>query len=181
MRFNREILLKNGKTAILRNGTKDDGKAVLDVFNRMLGETDFLLSYPDENGFDVEREGQFLEEKSESENEIEIIAVVDGKIVGTAGIEAIGTKYKICHRAELGIAILKDYWGMGLGSVLTEACIYCAKAAGYAQIELNVVAENAAAIYLYQRMGFAEFGRNPLGIKSRISGYQELVYMRMEL
>ena len=81
----------------------------------------------------------------------------------------------------MGIGILKEYWGLGLGKALTKACIQCAKEAGYTQVELNVVAENEAAISLYQSLGFTEFGRNPRGFNSRISGYQELVYMKMEL
>ena len=48
-------------------------------------------------------------------------------------------------------------------------------------MELNVVAENKRAIDMYEKAGFVEFGRNPRGFKSRLSGYQELVYMRLEL
>ena len=62
-----------------------------------------------------------------------------------------------------------------------NACIECARAAGYEQIELNVVAENELAIAMYEKAGFVEYGRNPRGFKSRLTGYQELVYMRMEL
>ena len=76
---------------------------------------------------------------------------------------------------------MKDYWGLGIGRALTEACIECAKAAGYAQLELSVVAENERAVALYESVGFVEFGRNPMGFKSRLSGYQELVDMRLEL
>ena len=181
MRFSQIILLKNGKEALLRNGDSADGLPVFETFNATHAETDYLLSYPDENSFDPEQEAKFLEEKTNSPDEIEIIAVVDGKVVGTAGIEAVGRKHKVRHRAELGIGILKEYWGLGLGKALTKACIQCAKEAGYTQVELNVVAENEAAISLYQSLGFTEFGRNPRGFNSRISGYQELVYMKMEL
>ncbi len=181
MRFSQIILLKNGKEALLRNGDSADGLPVFETFNATHAETDYLLSYPDENSFDPEQEAKFLEEKTNSPDEIEIIAVVDGKVVGTAGIEAVGRKHKLRHRAELGIGILKEYWGLGLGKALTKACIQCAKEAGYTQVELNVVAENEAAISLYQSLGFTEFGRNPRGFNSRISGYQELVYMKMEL
>ena len=52
---------------------------------------------------------------------------------------------------------------------------------GYEQLELEVVAENTSAVALYKKAGFVEFGRNPKGFKSRISGYQELVSMRLEL
>jgi ribosomal protein S18 acetylase RimI-like enzyme len=100
---------------------------------------------------------------------------------GMAGIGAVGTKYKVKHRAEFGISILKEYWGLGLGRALTEACIQCARDAGYVQMELNVVSENKRAISLYQNLGFAEFGRNPKGFLSRTSGFQELIYMLLEL
>lgn len=181
MKYSQQITLKNGSVAVLRNGVESDGSAVFENFNLTHEETDYLLSYPDENTFDAEEEGQFLEQKTESANEIEIIAFVDGKVVGTAGIEAVGTKYKVRHRAEFGISVLKEYWGLGIGRALTEACIKCAKEAGYAQLELSVVAENESAIELYQKEGFVEYGRNPRGFNSRISGYQEVVYMLLEL
>lgn len=181
MKYNQKVILKNGKEALLRNGNKADGKEVFEVFNLTHAETDYLLSYPDENSYDPEQEVQFLEEKTNSSNEIEIIAVVDGKIAGTAGIESVGKKYKLQHRAELGISVLKEFWGLGLGKALMNACIQCAKKAGYKQLELNVVAENERAVALYKSFGFVEFGRNPKGFNSRTSGFQELVYMLLEL
>ena len=95
MKYNQKIILKNGKEAWLRNGDVTDGPAVYEVFNLTHAETDYLLSYPDENSFDPEQESRFLEEKTNSQNEIEIIAIVDDKVVGSAGIGSIGTKYKV--------------------------------------------------------------------------------------
>ena len=181
LKYNKIILLKDGRKYCLRNGTENDAHEVIDVFNLTHAETDYLLTYPDENSFTVEQEGAFLKAKTESSNEIEIVAVVDGKIAGTAGIDAVGNKYKTKHRAEFGIGIAKEFWGLGLGRALTEACIECAKEAGYTQLELDVVSDNASAISLYKKVGFVEYGRNPKGFNSRISGYQELVYMKLDL
>ena len=97
MKYEQKITLKNGKEALIRNGEGADGAAVFEVFNRTHEETDYLLSYPDENSFGPEEEAQFLEEKAKSANEIEIIAIVDGKVAGTSGIEAVGKKYKVKH------------------------------------------------------------------------------------
>lgn len=181
MKYNKIIILKNGKECFLRNGIESDGQAVLDNFNLTHEQTDYLLSYPDENGFDVMQESQFLKEKSESKNEIEIVAIVDNIVVGTAGIEAIGSKYKIQHRAEFGISVAKEFWGLGIGQALMEACIECAKTVGYIQLELNVVAENIRALSMYEKAGFIEYGRNPKGFHSRMTGFQEVIYMRLEL
>ena len=181
MKYSKKIMMKNGEEVWLRNGDASDGRAVFETFNLTHAETDYLLTYPDENSYDPEQEALFLEGKTNSLNEIEIVAVADGKVVGTAGIEAVGTKDKVRHRAEFGIGILKEYWGLGLGRALTDACIQCAKEAGYTQLELNVVAENERAVSLYRNMGFEEFGRNPRGFNSRISGYQEVIYMLLRL
>ena len=88
---------------------------------------------------------------------------------------------KLKHRAGFGIGIDREYWGLGIGRALTEACIECAEKAGYAQLELDVTSENERAVELYKKAGFVEFGRNPKGFRSRESGWQELILMRREL
>lgn len=182
MEYYKLITLKGGRECCLRSGTESDGAAVYDNFNLTHSETDYLLAYPDENSFTAEQESKFLNTKAESENEVLIVAVVDGAIVGTAGIDAVGGKYKVSHRAEFGISIAKEYWGLGIGSALTDACVDCARTAGYTQLELSAVAANEGAIALYKKAGFIEYGRNPRGFRSRVTGdYQELVYMRQEL
>ena len=173
MKYSKTIILKNGVECCLRNGIESDGQAVWDCFNLTHGQTDYLLSYPDENSFNVMQEGQFLKKKSESSNEIEIVAVVGNVVVGTAGIEAIGSKYKVRHRAEFGISVAKDFWGLGIGQAL--------RAAGYIQLELSVVAENERALSMYEKAGFVKYGINPKGFNSRVTGFQEVIYMRLEL
>ncbi len=101
--------------------------------------------------------------------------------MGVAGIEAVGAKFKVRHRAELGISVAKKFWGLGIGQALTAARIECARTAGYVQLELNAVAENARALSMYEKAGFVEYGRNPKGFNSSTAGFQELVYMRLEL
>ncbi|WP_417028972.1 GNAT family N-acetyltransferase, partial [Cloacibacillus evryensis] len=101
--------------------------------------------------------------------------------VGTAGIEAVGKNYKVLHRVSFGIGIDKAYWGLGIGKQLTKTCIECAREAGHTQLELEVVLENTHAMSMYKKTGFIEYGRNPRGFNSRISGFQELIYMLLEL
>ena len=182
MKYSKTVTLKDGRKCLLKNADKSGGEDILEIFILTHTETDYLLSYADEIGFTAEDEGDFLQKKADSENEIEIFAEVGGRIVATAGIDCVGAKFKTRHRAEFGISVIKEYWGLGIGRALTEACIECAKAAGYTQLELEAVAENGAALALYESVGFCEYGRNPRGFVSRISGgYQETVLMRLEL
>lgn len=181
MKYQKTIKLKDDRQCILRNAIENDGAAVLENFILTHEQTDYLLSYPDENTITAEEEGQYLQKKTDSPDGIEILAEVDGTVAGLAGIKAIGDKYKVRHRADFGISVDKNYWGLGIGTALMEASIQCAKEAGYEQLELNVVAENDRAIAMYRRAGFVEYGRNPKGFRSRISGYQEVVYMSLDL
>ena len=181
MQFHKIITLKDGRTCTLRNGTAEDGQAVLDIFNLTHAQTDYLLTYPEESTLTARQEADYLAQKTESADEIELLAELDGEIVGTAGIGCVARKEKTRHRAEFGISVDKAHWGLGIGRALTEACIGCARDAGYVQLELEAVAENKNALALYKSVGFREYGRHPMGFRSRVSGWQELVLMRLEL
>ena len=181
MRYHKIIPLRDGRTCTLRNGTAEDGQALLDIFNLTHAQTDYLLTYPEESTHTAQEEAEFLKQKTESADEIELLAEVDGAVVGSAGIGCVGRKEKTRHRARFGISVDKAYWGLGIGRAMTEACIECAKNAGYIQLELEAVAENQNALALYKSVGFAEYGRNPKGFRSRISGWQAVVLMRLEL
>ncbi len=177
----REILrLKDGRECLMRNAAERDAPTVMEIYALTHGETDFLASYEDENSFTLEQERAFLKAREESPREIFLLAEIDGKAVGTAGIDSLGTKEKVRHRAEFGISVLRDYWGLGIGRALMRACIQCARNAGCLQLELDVVTENERAVALYKSEGFVEYGRNPRGFRSR-RGWQELTLMRLEL
>ena len=181
MIYHKTITLKDGRTCVLRNGTAEDGPTLLDIFNLTHAQTDYLLTYPEESAFTAQQEAEYLQRKTESADEIEILAELDGTLIGSAGVDCVGRKEKTRHRAEFGISVDRAYWGLGVGRALTDACIECARTAGYVQLELQAVAENKTALALYRRMGFVEYGRNPKGFRSRSTGWQELVLMRMEL
>lgn len=181
MEYRRTVKLKDGRECCLRNGMERDGESALANFRLTHAQTDYLLSYPDEKSMTAEQEARFLQEKMESDREIEILAEIGGEIAGSAGIESVGTQEKVRHRAEFGVSVNQKYWGLGIGRALLKACIECARNAGYAQLELSVVAENQSAVALYQSEGFVEYGRNPMGFRSRLSGWQELILMRREL
>ena len=181
MKYYKEIQLKDGRTLILRNADGSDGERVLNNFIETHGESDNLLTYPEECTLTPEKEGAYLAAKAEREREVEIVAILEGKVIGTAGVDPVGRGMKISHRAEFGVSILKAYWGLGIGRALSGASIECAKRAGYSQLELQVVSDNLRAIALYRDLGFNEYGRNPRGFRTKDGSWQQLVLMRMEL
>ena len=161
MEYRKVIVLKDGRECILRNAEAADAKEALDVFIRTHAQTEFL--------------------SKSAPREIELLAEVDGRIAGTAGIHSIGSFDKVKHRAGFGISLDEAFWGLGIGRALTRACIECAVLAGYEQLELEAAAENTKAIMLYKTEGFTEYGRNPKGFRFRGGGFGALVLMRREL
>ena len=181
MEYQKTIILKDGRECILRNGTERDGEAALANFILTHEQTDYLLTYPDENTITAEQESRFLQQKTESENEIEILAEVDGIVAGLAGIEAVGSQDKIRHRAEFGISVDRQYWNLGIGTALMNACIECARKAGYEQIELTVESKNLRAVALYLRFGFTVYGTRPHGMKYPDGSYDDDYLMLKKL
>ena len=105
-----------------------------------------------------------------------LCAVEDGTLLGYVYFRSVLDEGYVGD-----LAVRADRRRRGIGRALTEACIACAKAAGYAQVELEVVADNRRAMELYKSVGFIEYGRNPKAFRSRNSGWQENVLMRLEL
>lgn len=62
------------------------------------------------------------------------------------------------HVGRLGMGLLPDYRGRGLGKRLAIETIRAARGRGVERIELEVFASNATAIALYRRPGFVTEG-----------------------
>lgn len=86
------------------------------------------------------------------------VAVLDGQIVGQAGLH-VG-RGKLRHTASLGMMVHDQFQGQGIGRKLLAALLDIAdNYLGLVRVELDVYADNARAIGLYERMGFVHEGR----------------------
>ncbi|MBE6908082.1 MAG: GNAT family N-acetyltransferase [Ruminococcaceae bacterium] len=163
----REITCKNGKTLTLRSPEPDDAEAMLDYLRRTAGETHFLTAYPEEQTHTVEWERDFLTEMLADERRV-MLTLFDGACpVGSCSFQAISPREKMRHRAGLGIAIIREYWGQGLGRMLLREAAAHAKAAGFVQLELGVYADNERAFALYESEGYRQYGRIPGAFRLR--------------
>jgi ribosomal protein S18 acetylase RimI-like enzyme len=99
--------------------------------------------------------------------ERDMIAAVfesDGRLVGTCTIGRNGHHLEDRHVGTLGIAVLPEWRGRGVGTALLEYALE--KCPGVFEIvELKVLAINEVAIKLYRTHGFVEFGRQPRSFK----------------
>lgn len=155
------VSLKNGKTAVLRSAEPSDAAAMIDYLKVTAGETPFLLRYPDEVNFTEEGERILLQSRSDDPSVVMLNAWVGGRLAGNCTLTPKGARRKICHRADVSIALRKAYWGLGLGKALLTRVLALAKELGYEQVELEVISGNDRALGLYQRLGFVQTGRMP--------------------
>ena len=163
-----EIELKNGKKALLRSPGDDLVEELIDYLRTSSGETEFLIRYPDEFGdLTHEAEKKIIDAKRASDSEAMIVATVDGKVAGCCSI-SWSTRFKLRHRASVAIALLRDYWGLGLGTRLLEELIRIAEEDGQIlQLELDFIEGNSRARALYEKLGFRITGVKPNAARLR--------------
>ena len=81
-------------------------------------------------------------------------------------------KSKLRHRASLAIALLKDYWGQGIGSKMFETMIKTAEDfGGVTRLFLEVVEGNERALALYRKFGFEIVSHLPDGLRLKDGTY----------
>lgn len=65
---------------------------------------------------------------------------------------------RLSHRGGLGMGLLPEYRGQGLGSKLLSSTLENAKTFGLEKVELHVYTTNTSAVALYKRFGFEQEG-----------------------
>jgi RimJ/RimL family protein N-acetyltransferase len=78
-------------------------------------------------------------------------------VVGWCDIVRLGLEgFK--HTGKLGMGLLPDVRGQGVGARLAQTAIDAARKKGVERVELEVFASNTRAIRLYERLGFVHEG-----------------------
>lgn len=80
------------------------------------------------------------------------VAVVDGRIAGAAGAHP-GRGWS-SHNARMSVIVRQSQRGNGIGRELARAALLTAIELGCTHVHVEVVAEQAALIAMFRRMGF---------------------------
>ncbi len=106
-------------------------------------------------------------------------AVVEEQVVGWCDIVPIARQVK-AHGGILGVSVLPEYRGRGIGTALITETIAKARLIGLTRVELTVRENNKKALVLYQRLGFVVEGLKRKAVY--IDGeYEDLVCMGLLL
>jgi len=101
----------------------------------------------------LERVQDFVRE-SVASNAAQFVALEADRVVGWADVFPAWAD-AISHCGQLGMGVLAEHRGQGIGRLLIEACMAQAWLNGMTRIELEVRADNERAIGLYERVGFS--------------------------
>ncbi|MCD7954409.1 MAG: GNAT family N-acetyltransferase [Lachnospiraceae bacterium] len=158
--------LKDGRRALLRSPKKEDTQGALDFLYIVAGETDFLMSYPEEcRKYTAESEWNYLEQKNISENEAMLVCIVEGRLVGNCEI-SFQQNLKTKHRASVALGIIREFWNQGIGTRMLQELIRLSQSReDVLQVELDFIEGNNRARYLYEKMGFRITGIRPNAVR----------------
>lgn len=177
----KEVKLKDGRTAVLRSARVEDAKTLLEYLKVTAVETPFLLREPEEAIMTEEQEIAYIRAMEQDPASLTLLAFIDGEHAGNCGLLSLGNKTRVRHRCGMGIALYQKFCDVGLGKIMIETVINAAKEIGYEQMELEVVEGNDRAKHVYESLGFKEFGVRPHALKYKDGTYANEILMVKEL
>jgi RimJ/RimL family protein N-acetyltransferase len=154
----------NGKKVVFRYPKRSDMKDTLKHINSLVEEKAYIAVQRKKRPAQEKRYLEEILQKIRKEDKIMLCVEVDGKFAGTSGItRKAGDARK--HVVILGIALGKDFRGMGIGTELLRAMEQLArKEMGARVLELSYFQGNERSKHVYEKLGYKEVGRIPKGV-----------------
>ena len=176
----KKITLKDGRTAILKSPCVEDAEKMLNFIKKSRGETDILARYPEECSIDVEQEEAWVKRMLDSPDILTMTCYVDNEVAGNCELR-FKSGIKTSHRAEVAIAILREYWNLGIGSSMFSELISEARKWGAEIMELEFMEGNERAKRLYEKFGFRVVSEKPNAYKLKDGTMRKEYYMQKYL
>lgn len=150
----KKFTLKDGTVATFRSPTENDAEKMLDYLRAVSTDTDFLMRCKEDERYpDIEQEKEFLRNNMVG-GSCMITCFIDGVVAGNCNI-SFTDRFRSRHIGTIGIAVRKEYWGRGIGTIMFGEMEKIARAReGVTQMELTCFANNTRAQALYKKMGF---------------------------
>ena len=142
---------------VFREAEIDDAEEMISYLNIVGGESDNLMHGPDGFKVPIEAVKRRIQASHDADNSVILIALAGEKIIARAELDGYPGA-RLHHNARFSISVRKDYWNMKIGTTLMTKIIERARKMNLLNIELEVVADNKAAIALYHKMAFSDAG-----------------------
>lgn len=152
---------------MIRKLEEKDLKEAIEIWNAVVEDG---MAFPQEELLTVESgkaffAGQTYVGVAEEEGEIVGLYILHPNNVGRCG-----------HICNASYAVKKSVRGKGIGKLLVQDCIARAKENGFGVLQFNaVVASNASALRLYEKLGFTRLGVIPKGFRNKFGAYEDII------
>ena len=105
----------------------------------------------------AEEEEKIIKGFNESDNTLMLVVEMDGRLIANGTITRLSKK-KMCHRGNVAVSVLKEFWNLGIEKKLLICLEDYAKEWGLSQLELDYFSGNERGKILYEKIGFIQVG-----------------------
>lgn len=117
-----------------------------------------MVRYPDEVTTTDEQQSELLIRKLTVPHDLFLVVEADAQIIGIGFLNGSALR-RFGHEVTLAVAILRDFWGKGVGTALIREMLAWSDSRAIVRVSLEVVETNTRAIQLYESFGFVYEGR----------------------
>ncbi|MEK5425808.1 GNAT family N-acetyltransferase [Cytobacillus sp. FSL R7-0680] len=177
-----EMLIKgfrmlDGKKFYIRHAESSDANELLLFTKDVIEQSPYLLIEPNEYQVSFKQQQQKVQQVLEDPSKLLLIAVFGEEIIGRLDF-SVASRKKIAHTGTFGMSVSQSFRGKGVGkALLSSLLLWGRQHPKVEKIELEVLAENKAAIHLYESAGFAVEGVKRQAVKNRFNEYDDLILM----
>ncbi len=154
---------------LVRNYETEDAEDAAEIWNTVVRDG---VAFPQEDELSTEEADAFF--KSQSHTGI-AYSQESGEIVGLYILHPnnVGRCGHICNAS---YAVRKDIRGKHVGEILVRDCIEKGGELGFGILQFNaVVATNAPALHLYEKLGFQKLGVIPGGFRMDDGHFEDII------
>lgn len=146
----------------IRRAVESDAEALHEFMVDLVAERLPVL-YRREAAPTVDEERDFIRRFDDAARSVFFVAIREGRVLGV--LDFHGEKHaQAAHGGSFGMSVRATERGKGIGERLLRGLIDWAPTVGITRLELQVFANNARAIALYERMGFQVEGRRRMAV-----------------
>lgn len=170
---------KNNAEVTLRPALPDDAGEIINTVRSTSLERSYVLM--ETFGKNAEAEEAYIRDMDRWHNLL-LVAVVNGAVVGSlAALQSDGgLRPHTAHILNIGLHLMKDFRGLGIGTRMLQYTIEWAREKGFKKLEASIFTTNKRSLNLFSKAGFVEDGTRRKQIRVG-KNYIDEVYMGMFL
>ena len=167
-----ETFRMGGEILCIREPELFDAQYLMEFVSKIDSESPYMLREPGEFDANIRREKNIIRMAQGSDDICWLVAFRGRTPVATAGWSRVSHRSKYRHRAEVGVAVLKEAQRGGLGRRMMQLMAESAKKAEVLQLELTVAESNLGAIALYESLGYQKVGTAPRAVRYKDGSFE---------